>query len=211
MELDLYKVDGSLSGKKVTLPEEVFGIEPNDHVIYLAVKVQLTNSRQGTSASRNRRLIHGGGKKPWRQKGRGTARAGSTRSPLWVGGARVFGPQPRDFGMKITKKMKKLARRSALAYKAKDSDIVMVEDFSLESPKTKALFAILQNLSCVGRKILLLVPEAVPLAENKILLASRNIPGLEVRAAKDVSTYDLLNCKTLLVQESSIENLEAVL
>ena len=107
--------------------------------------------------------------------------------------------------------MKKLARRSALAYKAKDSNIKMVEDFTLENPKTKELFTILQNLSCVGRKVLLLVPEALPVAENKILLASRNIPGLEIRAAKDVSTYDLLNCKTLLVQESSIENLEAVL
>jgi large subunit ribosomal protein L4 len=211
MELDLYNIDGTLSGEKVTLPDAVFNIEPNDHAIYLAVKVRQTNMRQGTAASRNRRLIRGGGKKPWKQKGRGTARSGSSRSSVWVGGARTFGPQPRAYHMKITKKVKSLARRSALTYKALNHEIKVVKDFELENPKTKEMFAILKNLELNSQKVLFMVPNAVAKAENKIMRAGRNIPNLEIRVAVDASTFDILNCKTLLVQQSSIQRLEATL
>jgi len=211
MEVDLYKIDGTVTGEKVDLPDSIFNIEPNDDAIYLAVKVQTTNNRQGTSASKNRALIHGGGKKPWRQKGRGTARAGSTRSPLWVGGARIFGPQPRHFHKKINKKVKKLARRSALSYKAQNNEIIVVENFNLETAKTKEMFLILRSLKLDSEKVLLLIPQAIPNRDNKILHASKNIPLLSIREAEYISTYDILNCKTLLMQKDSIERLQAVL
>lgn len=211
MELDIYNIDGTLTGEKINLPDAVFNIEPNDHAIYLAVKVQQTNMRQGTAASRNRRIIRGGGRKPWKQKGRGTARAGTTRSPIWVGGARIFGPQPRNYNMKMTKKLKKLARRSALTYKALNQEIKVVKDFDLENPKTKEMFTILKNLELDSEKVLLMVPNSVSKEENKIVRAGRNIPDFEIRVASDASTFDILNCKTLLVQQSSIQRLEATL
>jgi len=211
MELDLYNIDGTLTGEKVTLPDAVFNIEPNDHAIYLAVKVQQANLRQGTAASRNRRLIRGGGKKPWKQKGRGTARSGSSRSSVWVGGSRAFGPQPREYHLKITKKVKSLARRSALTYKALNHEIKVIKDFELENPKTKEMFAILKNLELNTQKVLLMVPDTVAKAENKVMRAGRNIPNFEIRVAANASTFDILNCKTLLVQQSSIQRLEATI
>lgn len=206
MKLEVYKIDGAASGKAVTLPKEVFDVTPNDHVIYQDVRRIMTNRRQGTVATKNRALVRGGGKKPWRQKGRGTARAGTTRSPIWVGGGRVFGPQPRDFAMKLTKKMTRLARVSAYTYKAKDAKVVVVEDFKLEPPKTKAMFQILKSLNLQDQKVLLLTSEYDPL----VLRAGRNIPNLIIRQATDATTYDILNCETLLIQRQAIEKITEV-
>ena len=143
MKVDLYKIDGSKAGKQVTLSKDVFGIEPSDHAIWMAVTAEMTNRRQGTSATKNRSAARGGGRKPWRQKGRGTARAGTIRSPIWVGGGRAFGPSPQDHHKGIPKKMKQLARRSALSYKAKNEKIRLVEDFKLDEPKSKKIVEIL--------------------------------------------------------------------
>jgi large subunit ribosomal protein L4 len=206
MKLEVYKIDGAASGKAVTLPKEVFDVTPNDHVIYQDVRRIMTNRRQGTVATKNRALVRGGGKKPWRQKGRGTARAGTTRSPIWVGGGRVFGPQPRDFEMKLTKKMMRLARVSAYTYKAKDAKVMVVEDFKLEQPKTKAMFQILKSLNLQDQKVLLLTSEYDPL----VLRAGRNIPNLIIRQATDATTYDILNCETLLIQQQAIEKITEV-
>lgn len=211
MEVDLYKIDGNQSETKVELPDTIFNIEPNDDAVHLAVRVQTTNNRQGTVGTKNRRLITGGGRKPWRQKGRGTARAGSTRSAIWVGGARTFGPQPRDFHLKIMKKVKKLARRSALTYKARNNQIMVVENFDLQTSKTKEMKEILKHLKLETKKVLLLVPQAVPNNQNKILRTAKNLPFLAVREAENVSTYDILNCKVLLMQQGSIERLQLVL
>ena len=137
MNLDIYKIDGSVTGEKIELADDIFGIQPNDHAIYLSVKSYLANQRQGTHKSKERGEVSGGGKKPWKQKGRGGARAGTTRSPLWVGGGTIFGPRPRDYREDIPKKVKKLARRSALSYKVKDEQLIIVEDFNFENPKTK--------------------------------------------------------------------------
>lgn len=206
MELQIYKIDGASSGNSVALPKEVFEVEPKDHLIYQDVRRQMTNNRQGTTATKNRKHVRGGGKKPWRQKGRGTARAGTTRSPLWVGGGRVFGPQPRDFEMKITKKMKRLARMSAYAHKAKQAEVMLIEDFKLEQPKTKEMFQILKSLNIAEKKVLLLTSEYDPM----LLRAGRNIPNLVIRQAVDASTYDILNCETLLIQQKAIDKITEV-
>ncbi|MDZ7317743.1 MAG: 50S ribosomal protein L4 [candidate division KSB1 bacterium] len=206
MKLEVYKIDGVASGKSVALPKEVFDVTPNDHMIYQDVRRIMTNRRQGTAASKNRAMVRGGGKKPWRQKGRGTARAGTTRSPIWVGGGRVFGPQPRDFEMKLTKKMKRLARVSAYTHKAKDAKVVLVEDFKLEEPKTRAVFQMLKNLKLQDQKVLLLTSDYDPV----LLRAGRNIPNLIIRQATDATTYDILNCETLLIQQQAIEKITEV-
>ncbi|UCE04774.1 MAG: 50S ribosomal protein L4 [bacterium] len=206
MELDVYKIDGMSSGNSTTLPNEVFDVEPNDHLIYQAVRCQMTNSRQGTVATKNRSQVRGGGRKPWRQKGRGTARAGTIRSPLWVGGGRVFGPHPRNFKMKISKKMKRQARQSAYTYKAKQQEVMLVEDFKLENPKTKEMYQILKNLNIEGKKVLLLTSEYDP----TIARAGRNIPNLIIRQASDASTYDILNCNLLLIQQHALDKITEV-
>lgn len=206
MDLDIYKIDGMSSGNSVTLPSEVFDIEPNDHLIYQTVRCQMTNSHQGTAATKNRALVRGGGRKPWRQKGRGTARAGTIRSPLWVGGGRIFGPEPRDFKMKINKKIKRQARLSVYTYKAKQDEVMLIEDFNLENPKTREMFQILKNLNIENKKILLLTAEYDPM----IVRAGRNIPNLIVRQATDASTYDILNCELLLIQQNALEKITEV-
>jgi len=203
MELTVYKTDGSASESKVKLPKHVFGKEPNEHVVYLAVKAQQTNSRQGTAASKTRSMVSGGGRKPWKQKGRGAARAGSTRSPVWVGGGRVFGPHPRDYNMKLSRKVKALARVSVFSDKAKNKKIKLVEDFKLEKAKTKELAKILQALDIYDAKTLLLLKEYDP----DILRAGRNIAKLQIRVATSESTYDLLNCENLLMQEGVVKKL----
>ena len=192
MKLDVYKIDGSKSGDSVELSEEIFGIEPNDHVIYLAVKAYLANQRQGTHKSKERNEVRGGGRKPWRQKGRGVARAGTIRSPLWVGGGRIFGPKPRNYREKLNKKVKDLARKSALTYKAKSEQIVVVEDFNFELPKSKELYSILNALNVVGKKTLILTNGA----DDNVYKAS---------------TYEILNSKVLLVQKSAVEKLVSTL
>ena len=203
MELQVYKKDGSLSGNKVKLPTNVFGVEPNEHVVYLAVKTQQANSRQGTAASKTRAMVSGGGKKPWKQKGRGAARAGSNRSPVWIGGGRIFGPHPRDYSMKITKKVKSLAKVSAYSDKAKQKKIRLIEDFKLDNPKTKELVLILKSLDLYNEKILLLLNDY----DADILRAGKNIPKLQIRVATSESTYDLLNCECLLMQEGVVKKL----
>jgi large subunit ribosomal protein L4 len=206
MEIDVYKIDGASSGNAVALPNEVFDVKPNDHLIYQAVRSQMTNSRQGTAATKNRALVRGGGRKPWRQKGRGTARSGTTRSPLWVGGGRVFGPEPRNLKMKITKKMKRQARQSAYAYKAKHEAIMLIEDFKLENPKTKEIYQILKNLKVENKKVLLLTTEYDPI----IVRAGRNIQNLFIRQASDASTYDILNCDLLVIQQNALDKIVEV-
>ena len=204
MTLDVLKIDGSKSGDKVDLPDNIFAIEPNDHAIYLSVKAYLANQRQGTHKSKERGEVSGGGKKPWKQKGRGGARAGTTRSPLWVGGGTIFGPRPRDYRQDLPKQVKRLARKSALSYKVKDEQIVIVEDFNLEQAKTKEFSKILNALNVSGKKVLLLTDS------NKINVykSGRNIPKVQILEASKASTYDLLNNQILVVQKSAVKEIE---
>jgi len=207
MELDVYTKQGDLAGRKVRVPKQLFEVEPHEHAIYLAVKAQRTNSRQGTRATKNRSQVSGGGRKPWRQKGRGTARAGTTRSPIWRGGGTTFGPQPHDFYVRVPKKVKRLARISAFSAKAREQQIKILEDFTLDVPKTKEMTAFLKSFDLVGNKTLVLLPEH----DKNIMLASRNIKNLRVVLATDVSTYDLLNCDNLLIMESAVKQLKGAL
>ncbi len=204
MELEVYKKDGTPSGEKITLDPSVFGIEPNDHAIYLAVRAYLANQRQGTHKTKTRAEVSGTGKKPWRQKHTGRARVGSFRSPLWKGGGTIFGPVPRDYSISLPEKVKKLARKSALSYRAKESDIKIVEDFTFEEPKTKNMFSILKALKLESKKTLFIVPQT----DKKLYLASRNIPNLNIIEANKVSTYDIMNNKVLLFQKSAVEELQ---
>ncbi|OGU60256.1 MAG: 50S ribosomal protein L4 [Ignavibacteria bacterium RBG_13_36_8] len=203
MKANIYKIDGTKTGEQIELAPDVFEIEPNDHVIYLAVKAYLANQRQGTHKAKERNEVRGGGKKPWRQKGRGTARAGTTRSPLWVGGGRIFGPKPRDYRQKLNKKVNQLARKSALAYKAKANQIMIVEDFNFEQPKTKSIADILAALKINGKKTLLLTNGTL---EN-IYCSGRNIQKLNILEANKATTYDLVNNQVLLMQKSAVEQL----
>ncbi len=207
MKIDVYKIDGSKTGKQVELNPEIFEIVPNDHSIYLAVKLYNANQRQGTHKTKERNEVRGGGRKPWRQKGRGTARAGSSRSPVWIGGGTIFGPRPRDYGFKLPKKVKKLAFKSALSYKAKGNEIFVVEDFTLEQPKTKDMFQILKSLQLDSKKTLLLTGKN----DAAVYKSGNNIPKFKVIEAKNVSTYDILNSKTLLLQQSAVELINTTL
>ena len=204
MTLDVLKIDGSKSGDKIDLSDSIFAIEPNDHVIYLSVKAYLANQRQGTSKSKERGEVRGGGKKPWKQKGRGGARAGTSRSPLWVGGGTIFGPRPRDYRQDIPKKVKRLARKSAFSYKVKDSQLLIVEDFNIEQPKTKEFSKILNALKVNGKKILLLTEANNP----NVYKSGRNIPKVKVLEASKASTYDLLNNQVLILQKSAVKEIE---
>jgi large subunit ribosomal protein L4 len=207
MELEVYKKDGALAGRKVELPAEIFGIEPNEHVIYLAVKTQLANERQGTVATKTRGLVSGGGKKPWKQKGRGTARSGSSRSPIWRGGGTAHGPQPIDHDHSLPRKVKRLARISVLSAKVKDAAVRILEDFTVEEVKTKEMFQVLKNLGLAEAKTLILLPNY----DDKVLRASQNIANLKVQIAADASTVELLDCSALLIMESAITKLEGSL
>jgi large subunit ribosomal protein L4 len=201
MKLDIYKTDGSTSGKKIDLPKDIFGVEPNDHAIYLSVKSYLANQRQGTHKSKERGEIRGGGKKPWKQKGRGGARAGTIRSPLWAGGGRIFGPKPRDYRQDLQKKVKKLARKSALSYKLKDEQVMVLEDFNFEKPGTKNFADMLKALNVYGKKVLLLTNGKV---EN-VYKSGRNIPKVKILEANKASAYDILNNQVLIMQESAVD------
>ncbi|MBC7186348.1 MAG: 50S ribosomal protein L4 [Calditrichaeota bacterium] len=206
MKLALHKTDGSTAAE-LEVPDEIFAAEPNRGVIHQAVVAELANRRQGTASTRTRSMVRGGGRKPWRQKGRGTARAGTIRSPLWVGGGRVFGPHPRDYHQKLSKKMKRLARISALSAKAKAQELLVVEDFSVESGKTRDMLSILQGIGVADKKTLLLIPAA----DEMLLRAGRNLPNLEIRQASTVSTYDILNCQMLVIQKSALDEMQKVL
>jgi large subunit ribosomal protein L4 len=204
MTLDILKIDGSKSGDKIDLSDSIFAIEPNDHAIYLSVKAFLANQRQGTSKSKERGEVRGGGKKPWKQKGRGGARAGTSRSPLWVGGGTIFGPRPRDYRQDLPKKVRRLARKSAFSYKVKDSQLLIVEDFNIEQPKTKEFSKILSALKVSGKKILLLTEAN----NSNVYKSGRNIPKVKVLEASKASTYDLLNNQILILQKSAVKEIE---
>ncbi len=204
MTLEVLKIDGSKSGDKVELPDSIFAIEPNDHAIYLSVKAYLANQRQGTSKSKERGEVRGGGRKPWKQKGRGGARAGTSRSPLWVSGGTIFGPRPRDYRQDLPKKVKRLARKSAFSYKLKDEQLFIVEDFNLEQPKTKEFAKILNALKVSGKKILLLTDTNKP----NVYKSGSNIPKVKVLEASKASTYDLINNQILILQMSAVKEIE---
>jgi large subunit ribosomal protein L4 len=204
MEIKVLNKAGQETGRTVTLDEQIFGIEPNDHAIYLDVKQILANKRQGTHSSKERGEISGSTKKIKKQKGTGGARAGSLKSPVFVGGGRVFGPRPRNYDFKLNKKVKELARKSALSYKAKEEAILVVEDFTLETPKTREFVQISNNLKINDKKSLFVLPE-----ENKnIYLSSRNLQGVSVITASELNTYQILNAKKVVVLESSVNKIE---
>jgi large subunit ribosomal protein L4 len=203
MELALYKVDGSQSSKTVVLDDAVFGIEPNEHVVYLDVKQYLANQRQGTHKAKHRGEVAYSTRKIVRQKGSGGARHGSRKAPIFVGGGRVFGPVPRDYGFKLNKKVKSLARRSALSDKARQNAILLVEHFSFEKPKTKKFLEISASLNIANRKILVVTAEVNP----NVYLSSRNIKGVKVMKASDLNTYDIMNASSLLIMEDAVEKI----
>ncbi|MEM9855767.1 MAG: 50S ribosomal protein L4 [Bacteroidota bacterium] len=207
MDVAVVKHSGEDTGRKVSLSKEVYGIEPNDHAIYLDVKQYLANQRQGTHKSKERAEIVGSTKKIKKQKGTGTARAGSIKSPIFKGGGRVFGPQPRDYSFKLNKKLKALARKSALTYKAKDKSISIIEDFSFEAPKTKEYINMLNALSVADKKTLLVLGEA----DKNIVLSSRNIKNANTVTADSINTYHLLNADRLILSESSVEKINNLL
>ncbi len=207
MEISVFNIKGEDTGRKAVLNETVFGIEPNDHAIYLDVKQYLAAQRQGTAKSKERSEMSGSTRKLGRQKGGGGARRGDINSPVLVGGARVFGPRPRNYAFKLNKKLKALARRSALSYKAKENSIVVLEDFTMDTPKTKAFVEILNNLKISEKKVLLVLPEA----NKNVFLSARNLEGAKLAIAKDINTYSVLDAGALVITERSLEDIDAVL
>ena len=204
MELSVFNIKGEDTGRKVTLNDAIFGIEPNDHAIYLDVKQFLANKRQGTHKSKERSEVSGSTRKLIRQKGGGGARRGDINSPVLVGGGRVFGPKPRDYEFKLNKKVKSLARKSALSYKAKNSAIVVVEDFTMEVPKTKEFVTITKNLKVAGKKLLMVFPEK----NNFVYLSARNLQKAKVVTVSDINTYSVLDAANLVLTESSVAAIE---
>lgn len=200
MEISVYNIKGEDTGKKVTLKDNVFDIEPNDHIIYLDVKQYMANKRQGTAKSKERSEVSGSTRKLGRQKGGGGARRGDINSPVLVGGGRVFGPKPRDYSFKLNKKEKALARRSALSYKLREEAITVVEDFTLEAPKTKDFLAIVKNLKVENKKLLLVLPEN----NDVIYLSARNLQRAKVTTVSELNTYKVLDAAHLVLLESSV-------
>lgn len=207
MKVTVYQNSGKKTKKKVELLDEIFAIEPNDHAIYLDVKQYLANQRQGTHKSKERADISGSTRKIKKQKGTGTARAGSIKSPLFRGGGRAFGPRPRSYGFKLNKKLKVLARKSALSYKSKEDGIMVLEDFIFETSKTKVYLEMLTSLELENKKTLLVLPKS----DRNILLSSRNLPKAKVTTVDSLHTYDLLHADRLLISESSVEQIENLL
>mgnify|MGYP000985474871 CR=1 FL=1 len=207
MEVSVLNINGQETGRKVTLNESIFGIEPNDHVLYLDVKQYLANQRQGTAKSKERSEHAGSTRKLGRQKGGGGARRGDINSPVLVGGGRVFGPKPRDYRFKLNKKVKVLARKSALSYKAQENAIVVVEDFSFDAPKTKDFVNITKNLKVDGKKALVILPEV----NKNVYLSARNLQRSEVMPASTLNTYKVLNADVLVVTESSLKTIDDIL
>jgi len=207
MELAVLNTSGTETGKKVKLNTEIFGIEPNDHAIYLDVKQYLANQRQGTHSSKEKSTVSGSTKKLHRQKGTGGSRKGSIKSGTFVGGARIHGPRPRDYSFKLNRKLKQLARKSALAYKVKENGITILENFSMDAPKTKNYMSILSNLKASDNKTIMVLADY----NENILKSGRNLPKAKVMAAKDLSTYDILNADKLILLEGSVEVIENIL
>lgn len=207
MEVSVLNIKGEDTGRKVVLNDSVFGIEPNDHAIYLDVKQYLAAQRQGTAKSKERSEMSGSTRKLGRQKSGGGARRGDINSPVLVGGARVFGPKPRNYDFKLNKKVKALARRSALSYKAQEGAIVVVEDFNFEAPKTKSFIDVVNNLKVADKKVLVVLPEA----NKNVYLSARNLQGAKVAIASDINTYGVLNAGVMVVTENALGKIEAVL
>jgi large subunit ribosomal protein L4 len=207
MEINVLNINGQETGRKVTLNDAIFGIEPNDHVIYLDVKQYLADQRQGTAKAKERSEHAGSTRKLIRQKGGGGARRGDINSPVLVGGGRVFGPKPRDYRFKLNKKVKQLARRSALTYKAQENAVVVVEDFSFDAPKTKDFINMTKNLNVEGKKVLLLLPET----NMNVYKSARNLQRAEVMEATKLNTYKVLNAEVLVMTEKSLEAIEGIL
>ena len=201
MEVSVLNIKGESTGRKVTLDESIFGIEPNEHVVYMAVRQYLAAQRQGTHKSKERSEISGSTRKLGRQKGGGGARRGDINSPLLVGGARVFGPTPRDYSFKLNKKVKQLARKSALSQKAIDNAIVVVEDFNFDAPSTKSFVEVLNNLKVSEKKQLFVLPSS----NKAVYLSARNLKGTQMAIASDINTYGIMNAEVLVVTESSLE------
>jgi len=206
MEVEVYNVKGTKTTRKVALDDTIFAIEPNDHAIYLDVKQHLANQRQGTHSSKEKSMLSGSTKKLHKQKGTGGSRKGSIKNPLFRGGARIFGPQPRDYTFKLNKKLKKLARKSALSYKVKDNGLIIVEDFSFEAPKTKNFSEFLKNFQLTGKKTLLIIHQM----DNNLILASRNLKRVKILMASDLNTYEILDATQLLITESSVKEIEKI-
>lgn len=207
MDINVLDIKGQETGRKVTLNENIFGIEPNDHVLYLAVKQYLADQRQGTAKSKERSEHRGSTRKLGRQKGGGGARRGDINSPLLVGGGRVFGPKPRDYSFKLNKKVKVLARKSALSYKAQENAIIVVEDFNLDAPKTKDFVEILNNLNVQGRKVLLILPSV----QKNVYLSSRNLQKATVMSASQLNSYQVLNSDVIISTEKSLQVIDEIL
>lgn len=207
MELSVYTIKGEDTGRKVTLCDSIFGIEPNDHAIWLDVKQYRANQRQGTHKAKERSEMSGSTRKLGKQKGGGGARHGDINSPVMVGGARVFGPKPRDYGFKLNKKVKALARKSALSYKASENSIVVVEDFSFEGPKTKDFIALTNNLKVADKKSLFVLGEA----NKNVYLSARNLSKAKVITVSELNTYKVLDAKTIVLTESSLAGIESIL
>ena len=207
MEVNVYNIKGEDTGRKITLNESIFGIEPNDHAIYLDVKQFMANQRQGTHKSKERSEISGSTRKIGRQKGGGGARRGDMNSPVLVGGARVFGPKPRDYFFKLNKKVKTLARKSALSYKAQNNAIVVVEDFTFEAPKTKDFVGMTKNLKVSDKKLLVVLPEA----NKNVYLSARNIKGVNVQTISGLNTYRVLDAGVIVLTENSLKAIDNIL
>jgi large subunit ribosomal protein L4 len=206
MEIEVYNISGNKTTKKVSLDDTIFAVEPNDHAIYLDVKQHMANRRQGTHKSKERSEISGSTRKIKKQKGTGGARAGDINSPLFVGGGRVFGPRPKDYNFKLNKKLKRLARKSALSYKAKENKIMILEDFNFEAPKTRTYIDLLKNFNLSDKKTLLVLSES----NNVVYLSSRNLKKAKVVSASNINTYDILDAENLLMVESSVKEIEKI-
>ena len=207
MEVAVFNIEGKETGRKVSLNDTIFGIEPNDHAIYLDTKQYLANQRQGTHKAKERGEITGSTRKLKKQKGTGTARFGSIKNPEFRGGGRIFGPRPRFYGFKLNKKVKQLARKSALSYKAKENKIIILEDFSFDAPKTSKMAGMSANLNIMNKKSLFVLPEQ----NNNIYLSSRNLQGVEVVTISDLNTYNIMKASTLVLVESVVDVLQSTL
>jgi large subunit ribosomal protein L4 len=203
MQVDLYSKDGGVVGK-VELPDSIFAVEPNENAMHQAVVAYLAHQRQGTAKTKIRSEVSGGGKKPWKQKGRGTARSGSNRSPVWVGGGTIHGPKPHDYVYKLPKKLSRLARKSAYSLRVTEENLIVVEDFSFDAIKTKQMAGLLEKLSIKNMKTLVLLPDL----DNKVYMSGRNIPNLTIQPADKISTYDILNHRKILILKSAIDKIE---
>lgn len=204
MKLEVVNIQGESTGREVNLPEDIFGIEPNEHAVYLAVKQYLANQRQGTHKAKERGEVAGSTRKIKRQKGTGTARAGDIKNPIFRGGGRIFGPRPRNYSMRINRKVKRLARKSALSGKMSTGNLVVVEDFSFEAPKTREYVNILNNLKLADKKSLLVTVDH----EKELYLSSRNLPASQVVRVSDLNTYDILNAGALVLSEGAVEKIK---